>query len=75
MSTAVERLTALLRRILATEPHEIDCDEFLARAAQFLESLETEREQPPELDAVVQHLDVCPECREEFEALIRATEA
>ncbi len=74
MTSPADRLETLLRLTLATEPKEIDCDELLARVSGYLESLKADAERPPELGAVAQHLAVCPECREEFEALLRAYE-
>ena len=62
----------LLRVLLATEPTEIDCDEFLARVGAYLEALGPDDSPPAELRAVSQHLAVCAECREEFDALVRA---
>ena len=64
------QLQELLRVVAATAPREIDCDEFLARVGPFLEGLERGGERPPELDLVSQHLEVCLECREEFDALV-----
>jgi len=66
------QLHALLRMIDATRRHEIDCDEFLDRVALLLETIAAERGLPDALHPVVQHLLVCPECKEEFDALLRA---
>jgi hypothetical protein len=60
--------------VQATEPFEIDCDEFLARVAPFLELVAADRDIPLELRHVAQHLAVCPQCKEEFDALLRAHE-
>lgn len=65
------QIRKLLRSLLATEPVEIDCDEVLTRIGAFLEARRGEATLPPELGAVAQHLEVCPECKEEFEALLR----
>ena len=73
MNDATDRLETLLRRVLATEPEEIDCDEFLSRVAAYLESREDAGELGPELHAVAKHLEVCPECHDEFEALVQFT--
>jgi len=70
MSTR-SQLQTLLRMIEATRQHEIDCDEFLHRAAPLLESIAAEQGLPDTLLPVAQHLTVCPECREEFDALLR----
>ena len=64
------QLQELLRVVEATEPREIDCEEFLARVGAFLEGLERGGEPPPELRLVSQHLEICSECREEFDAMV-----
>ena len=74
MRSKRERLRDLLRLVQATEPCEIDCDEFLARVAPFLEVVTAGQDIPDELRQVAQHLSVCPECKEEFDALLRAHE-
>ena len=70
MKPTREQLQELLRVLAATEAREIDCDEFLARVCPFLDSLERGQEPPPEVRVVSQHLEVCGECREEFDALV-----
>lgn len=72
MKQSTERMRELLRLVMATEPVEVDCDGFLAHVGAFLESREQGAEVPPELRAVAQHLEVCAECKEEFEALLIA---
>lgn len=66
------QMQELLRVVLATEPAEIDCDELLARVGAYLEARAPHERLPPELGVVSQHLAVCLECREEFDALVRA---
>ena len=68
------RLAQLVRSVERTVPHEIDCDEVLDRIAAYLEAVEDKRAYDSELDSVRQHLSVCPECSEEFEALRHAVE-
>ncbi len=70
MKPTHEQLRELLRVVAATRPQEIDCEQFLTRVAAYLEALEREQALPPELDTVAQHLEVCPECSEEFDALV-----
>jgi len=69
-----QRLRDLLRAVQAIEPLEIDCDELLARVAPYLEAVVGGRELRAELRQVGQHLTVCPQCKEEFDALLRAHE-
>lgn len=70
MKPTREQLQELLRTVAATAPREIDCEEFLDRVGAALEGLESGGEPPPELRLVSQHLEVCTECREEFDALV-----
>ena len=65
-----EQLRELLRVVAATEPQEIDCEEFLARVGAYLEEMKPTGEPPAELRRVAQHLEICSECREEFDALV-----
>ena len=69
MSLSREDFTRLLRVLDATEQQEIDCSEFLGRVAGFIERFDPEAQPPRGYEDLVQHLRVCPECLEEFEAL------
>jgi hypothetical protein len=72
MKTTTDTMRELLRQVMATQAREIDCDEFLVRVGSFLEKLRSGETLPPEMKAVLQHLEVCGECKEELEALLRA---
>ena len=65
------KLLGLLRAIAFTKPEEVDCEEFLSAVSGYVESL-TNGQPVPCSDAIHQHLEVCPECLEEFEALYEA---
>lgn len=57
-----------------TYDQELTCDEVHALIDQFAE-MQMRGENPAHLFPLVQrHLDMCPECREEFEALRAALE-
>lgn len=71
MKLSRERLLELLRLLEVTEVEEIDCSEFLSRVAGFVERMEA-KGTPPGYEAVLQHMKVCVECRDECESLIRA---
>jgi len=75
VSSPNEQVQTLLRLLLATEPTEIDCDGFLKRIAGVVDAMGDDLDPPPELAAVSKHLEVCPECREEFDALLRALDS
>ena len=62
-------LLKLLQLIDVTAADEIDCTEFMHRVAGYIERLGPEGTPPSGYEDVVQHLRVCPECLEEFEAL------
>ena len=64
----------LLQWLERTSAEEIDCDEFLARSARLAEALRAGDTLPRDAAAALQHLTVCPECEEEFEALRRAVQ-
>jgi hypothetical protein len=55
-----------------TQEQELSCDEVHDLIDQFAE-MQLRGENPAHLFPLVQrHLDMCPECREEFEALLAA---
>ncbi len=67
-----DQLGDLARLAGATADHEIDCADVLDRVAAFLKALTERAEMGDNLRQVAQHMTVCPECREELVALIRA---
>ena len=75
MSANREDLLKLLRLLDITAVEEIDCTEFLHRAAGFVERFDPNGAHLPEHDDVVRHLKLCPECMEEFAALYEALRA
>lgn len=66
------QLADLAKLLGDTADCEIDCAELLDRVAAYLEAIKDRRVLASPLKQVAQHLKICPECREEFEALIRA---
>lgn len=65
-------LLQLLDIVRNTQAAEIDCDECLMRVSEFAESQLAGKPVSETLAAVEQHLAICVECREEFDALRRA---
>ena len=72
MSMTKKETDSLLRLVGLTKDDEIDCDECLSQVAELVEEKLAGKSVPERLEAVVHHLSVCPECREEYEALQRA---
>jgi predicted anti-sigma-YlaC factor YlaD len=71
----LERIAALAKATLATRPDEIDCEEWLARVAAYLEHRGSADPLPPELQLVANHVEICPACRAELDVLAAALDA
>lgn len=74
MSLTKQEIATLLEQIGRTHDHEIDCDQCLSLVAEFAEQELAGKPIPDGLDTVRQHLAICADCREEYEALQRALE-
>ena len=72
MKLDAQQIQDLARLTVATRPDEISCEEWLARVGRYVELKQAGASIPEELQCVVQHLDVCPDCAEELDALERA---
>ncbi len=66
-----------LRELAETREEEIGCDECFEQVDRFIEMELSGLSAAQAMPLVQQHLETCPECHEEFEALLvalRATE-
>lgn len=72
MPLSNNELEDLLRLVGLTNDKEINCEQCLAMVAEFAEHELAGKSVPESLKMVEQHLSVCSECREEYEALQRA---
>ncbi|HEV2093312.1 MAG TPA: hypothetical protein VGR18_09135 [Rubrobacter sp.] len=70
-----DRLNTLVRLIATTRPDEIGCDECLEQVDRFVEMKLAGLDAAEAMPLVQDHLDKCRDCREEFEALLRALRA
>lgn len=61
----------LLHMVAATQQNEISCDEVYAVLDQFAEAVKRGENPMVFMPLVRQHLDMCPDCREEYESLLR----
>lgn len=75
MKLSQDQLRELLRTLRLTAPKELACDECLKRLAEFAENELEGKSFPQGLLAIEQHLTLCGECREEYEALLKALQA
>ena len=69
MPLSRQEIDTLLRLISVTEDTELNCEQCLALVAEFAEQQLHGKPIHEGLQAVGQHLSVCDECREEYEAL------
>ena len=61
----------MLQALAVTEEHEISCDDVFAVLDEFAEAVNRGENVLLLMPLVRQHLDMCPDCREEYEALLR----
>ncbi|HEX2570625.1 MAG TPA: hypothetical protein VH877_13800 [Polyangia bacterium] len=68
-------LRHLARAVLVTAPEELDCDACLAEFDRLAEIALAGQAVPEALRLVEEHLGRCPDCHEEFQALLAALRA
>ena len=66
---------AVIQEIADTREVEIGCDECFEQLDRFLEMKLSGLDAAQAIPLVQEHLEVCGECREEFEALLAALRA
>ncbi len=65
MNMTPEQIRALMSSLQFTKDYELTCDEWLAELPGYLDA--TPAEQAGDAFRLVrEHLDICPECREEI---------
>lgn len=67
-----EDLRVLAGVLRLTRPDELTCDEWLDRVGAYAEARAAGGPPPAGAELIDHHLEICPECREEFEALLAA---
>ncbi|PAP78193.1 hypothetical protein [Rubrivirga marina] len=70
MTLTPDVLRLLVAKALASRPDEMSCGECDARLDRFAEISLAGRDAADALPLVEEHLEGCPGCREEFEALM-----
>ena len=76
MALSFQMVRSVIRQGLPPAHPEIGCDECLRQVAQFAEQVLADKEPHERLALVRQHLvEICTECREEFEILLEALRA
>ena len=69
------KLKELACGIVATRPDEIDCGECFERLGRFAEMVAAGRSPSRAMSLVQDHLERCPDCRQEYLALMEALQA
>ena len=72
---SLETLKKLVRQIERTQDVEYTCEEVHRLLDQFAEAVMRGEDAARLMPLAQQHLDLCPDCREEYEALMRILKA
>jgi len=75
MALSLDLLKKLVHSVVSTRPDEIGCDDCFAQLDRFAELVLAGKNAAEAMPLVQDHLDRCMDCREEFEALLRALRA
>ena len=67
-----EQIQTLCGLIVTTEPDQMTCDDCFGRIGEFAEYALEGRELSEGMKVIQVHLEQCPCCRGEYEALIEA---
>jgi hypothetical protein len=70
-----EEFQKLLRMIENTKEVEFSCDDVYHLLDQYSEAVVQGKNAEELMPLVEHHIDMCPDCREEFEALLRVLQA
>jgi hypothetical protein len=68
-------LKQLVRAVMGTHDDEIDCGECFEQLDRFVEMALAGKDVSHAMPLTHDHLQRCPDCREEFEALLKALQA
>jgi hypothetical protein len=70
-----EEFQKLLKMIANTKEVEFSCDDVYHLLDQYSEAVVQGNNAEELMPLVEHHIDMCPDCREEFEALLRVLQA
>jgi hypothetical protein len=71
----VDTLKQMVRGIMSTRADEIDCNECFKQLDHFSELSLAGKSADEAMPLVKHHLETCPDCKEEFEVLLKAINA
>ncbi len=71
MKIPIDKLKTMVRGVTRTREIEYSCDDTYRLLDEFAEAVVQGKDAVKMMPLVQQHLEMCPDCREEFEALLR----
>jgi len=74
MKLSKEQIDHLLEMLSLTRPGELTCGQCARQLAEFAENHLEGKSLAAGAEAIEHHLKLCGDCREEFQALLRALE-
>ena len=69
-----DHLVELMQRLETTMENVYSCDEAFALLDEYVEMVANKEEAEQLMPLVKNHLDLCPDCRDEFEVLLHILE-
>ncbi len=69
-----EVVLGFLRVLEEVRSEELDCDEIFSKLDEYVERQADKRDAAELMPLIREHLDLCPECCEEYEALLKVIE-
>jgi hypothetical protein len=75
MDNSNELIKGILETLTRTHKEELDCDEVYEVIDQFVDAKVRGEDVSEVMPLVLQHLQLCRDCFEEYEALLRVIEA
>ena len=70
MNQSEDMMRKLIEQIALTQERELDCGEVFAVLDQYTEAIIAGRDVHEQFALVIHHLELCPDCLEEYEALL-----
>ena len=75
MQSPIDKLKNMVRGVARTQEIEYSCEDVYQLLDEFTEAVAQGKDVATLMPLVQQHLEMCPDCREEFEALLRIVRA
>lgn len=72
--TSNEAVLGFLRVLEEVRAEELDCDEIYSKLDEYVERQAGKHDAAALMPLIREHLDICPECCEEYEALLKVIE-